>query len=216
MEEYREGLLKAIERTKKWGIACPGSKTLKFYVTSAASEFGEPSPASVAALSRALPFAPQSRSGACAPLHLMLLTMLFRENLPFLPALTIGNVLVEGSPRYQVRRQGLRQLLRDGPGATGTIDVHMWLTWPDLSILDLTILPALLLEDGIVPSLEDPGGLVLLGKPQDLKPRFTYVPHLVGEEFAWRVGAVQPMAEKMFKDGRHEWLMRMRESVDDG
>lgn len=211
MREYKERLAEAIERTNSWKLKSRGSIMAATFLEVELGDRAKPSPEALAEFSRGIPVHPEMRAGMCAQLHTAALAMFMEGDFPVLPVLTIGNVLVDGEPRYRVSRQGLRRLLRKGPEATDVIHVHMWLTWPDFSILDLTILPALINESGQEPTLDRPDGLALVGQPQALKPRYSYVPFLVGEEFIWRIGAVEEVAEYHYKHAQEVWFRRLGE-----
>lgn len=172
-------------------------------------EADRPSPSSVTQYSRDLPFSPRARDAACAGVHLFALSRFYADGVPIPPVVTVGNVSVDGEPRYVVTRQGLRHLLRTGPEAKDIINVHMWLTFADFTILDLTLLSGLELESGEEPTTEREDGLAILGQPQELKPRLTYSPMLVGEEFAWRIGATHPEFKAQFKLTQNVWKQRM-------
>ena len=216
MDAYKDSLTKAVGRTRSWGLETRGSTLTQFYLDRDFGELAKPSTEVLVRLSREFAFPVEQRPGSCAPVHLMALAMFYEMGLPFPPVLTIGNVMVDGKPRYTVSRQGLRPHLREGTRAAGTIFVHMWLTWADSTILDLTILPALAREAGEPLDPGRPDGLALIGQPQELKPRFTYLPSLVGTAFVWAVGAVQGAAETHFKATEERWLRQLGEAAVQG
>lgn len=97
-------------------------------------------------------------------------------------------------------------MLRKGPESTDTIDIHVWLTWPDLTIFDLTLLPAMLHEAGDALDLERPDGLALIGRSDELAPDRTYVPTLVGDAFLWRIGAINSFGQQRFERAQLSWI----------
>ena len=58
-------------------------------------------------------------------------------------AITIGNVYFKNKNIYGVTRERIEQILTKGFEPGRTIDVHVWLTLPDMTVLDLTILSTL-------------------------------------------------------------------------
>ena len=205
MHDYKAALARAIERTHKWGLTSVGSIMAEQYLAHDLGDMVKPSADALAEVSRTLPFPPLQRPGACASIHLLALAMFYEDHLGAPPVLTIGDVRIDGKPRFNVTRQGLRKLVREGPERDGVINLHMWLTWGEFSILDLTLMPSVLHAAGVDPRLDRPDGLVLLGKPAELKPTFSFHPWLVGAEFSRRIGAVQPMAQAHFDDRQAMW-----------
>jgi hypothetical protein len=84
----------------------------------------------------------------------------------------------------------MRRLLRDGPEATGRLDLHVWLTFPDLTILDMVLRPAIEANAGRSDDAGRPDHYVILGKSEALAPGFAYEPFLVGEAVLHQIGAV--------------------------
>lgn len=209
MNAYRDALSNAVERTKKWGLLSRGTIALESYLQFSDGERPGTNVPALVDLSRRLPHPPLMRAGACAQVHVAALAMLYQDDLFIPPVLTVGNVLVEGKPRYQVSRQGLRQLLRVGRKGTGVFHAHMWLTWADLTIFDLSLLPSILHEDGEELDLDRPDGLALIGKAEELEPSLTYVPYLVGQEFVWRIGAMPEGVEAHFRQTEEVWQRRL-------
>jgi hypothetical protein len=58
-------------------------------------------------------------------------------------AMTIGNVWFRGNNIYKVTRQKIDQIIREGFVPDKTVDVHVWLTLSNMTVVDLTLLSTL-------------------------------------------------------------------------
>lgn len=58
-------------------------------------------------------------------------------------AVTIGNVYFRGTNVYGVTREKIEDLIREGFNRERFVDVHVWLTTADMTVLDLTVLSSL-------------------------------------------------------------------------
>lgn len=58
-------------------------------------------------------------------------------------AVTIGNVWIKGRNLYEVTRPSLERLLLEGFNPDSNVDVHVWLTMSDMTVIDLTIMSTL-------------------------------------------------------------------------
>lgn len=211
--DYKADFLKAIERSRKWGLGCPDLSMVEVLVRHEGVDFPAPDVSEVARMSRQIPVPPQDRPGSCVPLHVGAATQLLGQDMPYQPVLTIGDVLVDDKPRYQVNRQRLRRHLREGPKATGIIHIHCWLTLPGMSVMDFSLVPATLREQGERLDLSRRDGLAVAARADDLSPKFVYKPMLVGSEFLWRTGCMEPIGEVMFKRAFSAWVQRLGQSV---
>lgn len=206
MGDYRASMKEAVKRTRSWDLDCRGATMMQSYLSHDLEVICKPSAAALADYSRQIPIPPSERAGACAGLHVTAATLFLEDGLPLQPVLTIGDVLVDGRSRYGVSRQSLRRLVRKGKRDTGIINIHAWLTWPDFTIFDLTLLPATLHEAGEEPCLDHPNGLAVVGRPDKLAPHLSYIPMLVGEAFLWRIGAISPIGEQLFERAQLAWI----------
>lgn len=59
-------------------------------------------------------------------------------------AITVGSVEFKGKPLYPVSKSSLRRTLAEGFNPDRELDLHVWLTFPNMRVLDLTIVPTLL------------------------------------------------------------------------
>ncbi|MGC8121552.1 hypothetical protein [Marinobacter sp. VGCF2001] len=64
-------------------------------------------------------------------------------------AITVGSVEFKGTPLYPVSKSSLRRTLAEGFDPNRELDLHVWLTFPNMRVLDLTIVPTLL-EKGLI------------------------------------------------------------------
>lgn len=211
MGRYREALRSALERTHNWGLDDVSTKLMSLWV-----EHGEAHGIKVnsppefwSAFSRVIPEPPEFRANACGPIHLTPLVELRRLIPDTAPLLTIGDVHLDGEPCFAVTRQMLRSYLRAGPGTDASIDLHIWLTFPDLTVLDLTIIPWSLRQRDQPMDLGRPDALMVLGDPDAMAPGMEYRPMLVGPEFLWRTGVFRPGVEQAYAAVEREWIRRL-------
>lgn len=61
-------------------------------------------------------------------------------------AITIGNVVYEGKDVYQVSKSSLKRTINEGFQPDKSLELHVWLTLPNMAVLDLTIVPTLVCE----------------------------------------------------------------------
>ncbi len=74
---------------------------------------------------------------ACAYVHSELFKFLWANAVPCV--LTIGDVVVDGKPEFKTSYQKLKQEIRGvHTGTDKPISFHVWLTFPDLHIIDAT------------------------------------------------------------------------------
>ena len=114
----------------------------------------------------------------------------YKKNIPtgIEMSVTVGNVIYKGKNLYRLTRDGLREIIAQGPTATGSLDVHVWLTLEEMTVIDLTIVPTLV-HRGELPesALEDP----ILFWREGIESDFEYQPILVDNEFMHRVDRVR-------------------------
>jgi hypothetical protein len=211
MGKYRETMKQALERTEKWELGSPSSALMARWVAHG-EEHGFKLNSSHewwAGFSRALPDPPELRANACGPMHLVALMELRKLGIEFAPLLTVGDVLIDGEPCFGVNRTTLRRCLRAGPGRDESIGLHVWLTFPDFTVVDFTIVSWTLRQRGEPMDLGRPDALMVLGDPDALAPGMEYRPLLVGPEFLWKTGVFQPGVEQHYAAVEREWIRRM-------
>lgn len=108
------------------------------------------------------------------------------NTLPFGPtfplAVTIGNVYYRGENLYEVTRESLARIIHEGSNVNTTVNVHVWLTLDDMTVIDPTIVSTLLAKGTILA--DAPPVLVWReGEPSD----FRFEPVLTDNQFFGRV-----------------------------
>ncbi len=99
-------------------------------------------------------------------------------------AVTVGNVYYKNENIYGLTKSTLKKILEEGKATKNTLDVHVWLTWDNLSVLDLTVIPSLI-EMGKL-SAKDVCSPILIwseSEPGD----FVFDPILVDNDFFSKV-----------------------------
>jgi hypothetical protein len=195
--EYEERLRTALRRTDDWQLSCAGSRRFQISLAGGVDVL-RPTMSDIAAMSNEHPKPVIERGGDCAGVHHLALILMLQNHWPTIPVLTIGDVRVNGRPRYGLTRQIMKQLLRAGPEATGRLDLHAWLTFPDLTILDMVLRPAMENQAG---RRYDPGQAdqyIIFGASHELAPELEYEPYLVGEATLHQIGAVEPENQIVF------------------
>ena len=177
MNTYAENFDRALERTEKWGLRSMSSFWMQQLLLHDLTGITLPTDEGARNLSRQLPVEPFDRIGDCAVVSARMLEFLFITNAPQVPVLTIGDVRVGGTPRYQVTQKTLERMLRKGRSA-GTMHMHVWLTWPDLRVMDLVLPSVLAFEANHPLDLSREDALVYYGAGDG--GAFEYHPWLVG------------------------------------
>lgn len=133
-----------------------------------------------------------------------MLEFLLTINSPQAPVLTVGDVFIDGKPRYQVTEKSLEHMLRKGR-SRDVMALHVWLTWPDLTVMDMVLPSTLALEAGAAPLLSHDDALVYFGSGSAEGGALQYRPWLVGEAFLERIGAFQPGWARTFDARFRVW-----------
>ena len=187
---YEERLRDALRRTEDWKLSCSGSRRFRRSLLGAIDVF-PPTIADIIAMSDEHPKPVIERGGDCAGVHHWALVLMLQNQWPSIPVLTIGDVRVSGRTRYGLTRQIMKQLLRAGPEATGRLGLHAWLTFPDLTILDMVLRPAMENQAG---RPYDPGRAdqyIIFGASHELAAELEYEPYLLGEAVLHQIGAIE-------------------------
>jgi len=66
----------------------------------------------------------------------------FAESFPL--TVTIGNVYYKEECIYNVSKSSIKRILNEGNQVATTLDVHVWLTLDDLTVIDLSIISSLI------------------------------------------------------------------------
>jgi hypothetical protein len=96
--------------------------------------------------------------------------------------LTVGTVYYQGCNVFEVTRGTIERTVAAGFLNNQTVDVHVWLTLGDLTVLDLTIVPTLR-SSGVLP----PGGPEVLLWRADEPGDFVFEPLMLDNDFYERV-----------------------------
>jgi hypothetical protein len=103
--------------------------------------------------------------------------------------ITIGNVYYKGSNIYGLDKYKLKNIISQGPQLDRSLDVHVWLTADNMTVIDPTIMHTLH-KKGVFEKPEYQGSPVLLWR-EDIESDFYYEPLLVDNEFVSRVDNVE-------------------------
>lgn len=222
MATYRELMKEAVNRSERWGLECLSTQMMGDVLTApepkerlgrqkALWDYFE-------ALSRQLPYPPDERANACAAVHPSTASYLMKIGFKQLPFITIGDVVWDGDSCFHVTEQSLKECLDAGPAKELKIGFHAWITFPDLSILDLTFVPWQCRHNKEPFNLNEPGGLGLFGVPEDIRARFKIVhqPKLVGPELLWRTEAAPEVLHEEHQLAEQAWYEEMSLAVQAG
>ncbi len=99
--------------------------------------------------------------------------------------ITVGNIFYKNKNIYDLSKSKLKKIIRQGQVLSDTLDVHVWLTLNDLTVLDLTIIPTLV-QQGLLPKEELTKSPVLVWHESELS-NFSFQPLLVDNDFMHRV-----------------------------
>lgn len=97
---------------------------------------------------------------------------------------TIGYVETSHRNMFYKSEDELRKMLREGV-QTPSADLHAWLTFSSMEIIDLTLSSSFAWVNG---DKENEGGIIA-SHPDQLKGGLRFHPMLVGDEFLWECGA---------------------------
>ena len=164
---YEAEFAKAIEKTKEWGLEAPRFEpvdqrfdlitvrdNLHYFFTQERWRF------------------PYDFAGDCIDRHIEASRWLgYSIGLPVF--LTIGEVFVNGEARYGPTYESLREELENPATKARTFHAHVWLTLPNLGVLDL-VLPAAICGDHVKELGEPKPGyeeFVLHAGPESRPPR---------------------------------------------
>jgi len=202
----------ALKRTAAWGLECPAS-----HYTGEALERA-PSGQRIGKVfdfyrlfeeySRNFPFPPEIRANACAEVHPMAAAHLMSLEFPHFPCLTIGDVFWSGDSCFRVEEARLRDFLDAGPSKEHGVAFHAWLTFPDLTIYDLSFVPWQCRQNREYMDRSDEGGLGLFGVSEDMvrRAKIEHRPFLIGPELLWRTTSSNPMTEANYRRAEATWL----------
>lgn len=103
-------------------------------------------------------------------------------------AITIGNVKYKGKGIYQVSRSSVKRIMEKGFCPNESLEVHVWITFSNMTVLDLTIVPTLLSKGLASPSDFGDRRYVIWKEGDDSD--FEYIPVLQHNNFMYVVDRV--------------------------
>jgi hypothetical protein len=102
--------------------------------------------------------------------------------------ITIGNVIYENNNLYNLDKSRLKIIMNQGHLLSESLDAHVWLTFEDMTVVDLTIMPTLFFR-GMVSEKEWLENPVVIWR-EDIESPLKYQPLLVDNEFMYRVDKI--------------------------
>lgn len=183
MENYRDEFIKAADITRKLGLSLPSKmeytsnnfldssifedKLVQFCKTHLSS------------------FSVDQISGQCIKVHFEFKEILEKIlNIPIY--YTIGYIKINNDVMFHQSEDSLRKILTEGINGN-KINLHTWLTLPSMEILDFSFPTTY----GKVIGNKDMYGRTIIKHPKELTGGMEYHPMLIGEEFLYRIGAIQ-------------------------
>lgn len=107
-------------------------------------------------------------------------------------AITIGTLCYNAEPVYSVTKDTIRAIISEGPVPSAPLEVHVWITFPDMTILDLSIVPTLITKGTIKPGeLEHP----VVWREGQNSP-LSYTPVLHHQQFCSLVGGIMVLPNR--------------------
>lgn len=95
-------------------------------------------------------------------------------------SVTIGNVFYKNENIYNLSKSSLKRILNEGKHTEKSLDVHVWLTWDDMTVLDLSIISTLIRREKL--DRPDDGSLALIWTEDD-PGDYWFEPILVDNDF---------------------------------
>ncbi len=106
-------------------------------------------------------------------------------------AVTVGNVKYKGKSVYPTTKEYIKNLIAEGFNPEQSLDLHVWLTLPNMAVLDLTIIPTLISKRLAKAKNFKNKDVVLWREGTMSKFRnLHYIPLLKDDEFMYKVDRV--------------------------
>jgi len=102
-------------------------------------------------------------------------------------------VFYKGRDIYQLTENKLDSVVMDGFQPDQELPLHVWLTLPNLTVVDLTIVPTLLDKGEVLTSQEIESNIIIWKENEP--SNFRYVPLLVDNSFMHRVDKIAKVVE---------------------
>ncbi|MCE8010808.1 hypothetical protein [Billgrantia desiderata] len=103
-------------------------------------------------------------------------------------AITVGDVKYKGEEIYQVSKSSVKRVMRKGFCRDESLNVHVWLTFSNMTVLDLTIVPTLL-SKGLASLRDFDDRRYVIWKEGDGSD-FEYIPVLQHNNFMYVVDRI--------------------------
>lgn len=112
----------------------------------------------------------------------------------FWMGITIGDIIFNGKPVFNATKDSIREEIARGPDTDAPLDLHVWLTFGNLQILDLTVIPSLLAKQIARPA--DFKDRVLVSTKARKTSKLQYKPILVYNDFLRLIDDIKGVALK--------------------
>lgn len=185
MKKYSVKFKEAVKRSRKLGLI-EGESYKSYHQNYSYEKLGR---SAIARFSQ-MGWTTANLSQNCGHAHAEIYHLLknFDENI----YLTIGNVVVNNQPWLKVTPESLIKELENGK-SNDYMNMHVWLTLPDMSIMDFTIRPNQDMNRGIQNTIED--SIIYLA-PDEIDKDHYYEPMLVGPKYLQRIGVYEITTSK--------------------
>lgn len=181
---YLKNFQAALSRTKKWGL---GESTL----IETALVLDQ---AVLNALESTCHIPFPERAGKAMSVNFGMFHMLAKKFRIPGATITIGNVSVDGEPRFPVTHPMLKTIIKEQTGEENMSQYHLWTTLPGGYVLDHVILSALHADALVEVNDMIPSERFIYGQADDLPFGLTYQPLVTGLEFFAASGTIDPEA----------------------
>ena len=180
MEKYSDKFKTAVSKTKELGL----NLECKFHAYEQRYSCENVAESAIRLFNRR-GYSAKNLSQNCAKIHAEVYYLLKSHNENIY--LTIGNVVINRRPWLKTSSTILESELKKGP-ISSEMNMHVWLTFPDMAILDLTIGHNIDLNRGFERRLEDS---LIYCPPDEHDELHYYEPMLVGNEYLEKIGAYE-------------------------
>ncbi|KPQ23803.1 MAG: hypothetical protein HLUCCA13_11730 [Halomonas sp. HL-48] len=103
-------------------------------------------------------------------------------------AITVGNVKYKDQEVYNVSKSSVKRIMAKGFCPDESLDVHVWLTFSNMTVLDLTVIPTLVSKGLAGPTDFDDLRYVIWKEGDDSD--FEYIPVLQHNNFMYAVDKI--------------------------
>ncbi|MEL5576504.1 hypothetical protein [Serratia marcescens] len=177
---YEAEFISAVKRSRKWNLDVPEVQLSKTpFLT------GEKSESALKVIkSIALKHTPEEVSQQCFR-YMYLIQDALEEALQTPLYYTLGYVDFERRHVFYTSKEKLKSKLRNPMSGVGAINLHAWLTTPNMEIIDLTFATTY----GIVNNIPSVIGRCSFQHYSEFNENMVYHPQLVGEDYLKQIGA---------------------------